>query len=360
MATRRSFRIAGELIRLGETRDIRLPVSQRYTGDPIHLPLRIMRARKRGPTLLITAAVHGDEINGTGVIHQFMFDQTLTLTAGTLILVPVVNIFGFEAQQRYMPDRRDLNRSFPGHASGSLTSRIARHIVDELISRADWCIDLHTAAIPRINYPNVRGDLTNKRVRRLARAFGTELIIDSIGPAGSLRREATRLGCPTIILEAGEPNKIEQTVGELGLRGIRNCLIELGMIEGEPISPNYQATIRKSTWVRAQHGGILRFHIAPGSHVVAGQPVATNVDVFGSEQNVLTTPVDGIVIGMTTLPTVKPGEPVCHIGIPGGRAGRKRMSGPLHQRIEQELATRITVSEHEGDWASDVVDNGDG
>jgi len=355
------FQIAEASVRPGQIRDIRLPVSERYAGDPISLPMRVMRGKTPGPTLLVSAAVHGEEINGTGVIHELMTARQPTLVAGTLILVPAVNVFGFETQSRYMPDRRDLNRNFPGSPHGSLTRRLAHVYFEQVVRRSDFCIDLHTAAAQRTNYPNVRGDLNNPGVRRLARAFGCELMVHGQGPDGSLRREAVKAGCPAIILEAGEPLKIEPGVLEIGLRGVGNVMIELDMVEGERVTPSFQSRINKSTWVRAQVGGILRFHVSPGDLVDEGQPIATNSTIFGRERNVLTSPTDGIVLGMTTLPMVKPGEPVCHIALPTGsmrtirRARLGKTRDALHHQLRTDLATNITISEREADRASDAV-----
>ena len=272
-----------------------------------------------------------------------------------LILVPVVNIFGFESQDRYMPDRRDLNRCFPGSQSGSLTSRMASVLFEQIIRKCDYGIDLHTAASSRTNFPNVRGDLSNPGVQRLAKAFGCELMVNGNGPVGSLRREATKAECPTIILEAGEPCKIEPGILEIGVRGVHNVLKELKMIPGDLIRPAYQTRISKSLWVRSEVGGILRFHVTPGDLVTKGDAIATNASVFGREQNVLASPVDGIVLGMTTLPLVKPGEPVCHIAVPGRslKAIRKTLADTsdrsLSHRLRDDLATNMAVSGRDGD-----------
>jgi len=332
----------------GETRDIRLAVSERYTGDPVSLPVRVIRARRPGPTLFVTAGVHGDELNGVGVLHELAFGPPLRLSRGTLIFVLVANVFGFENQARYMPDRRDLNRCFPGTKSGSLSSRLAFRLFNEIVRQSDYGIDLHSAAAPRMNFPNVRGDLKIPAVRRLAKAFGCELIVHGKGPQGSLRQEATKAGCPTILLEAGETCKIEPGVLEIGVRGVQNVLKVLQMMQGEPVLPAHQSLIDKATWVRAQEGGILRYHVSPGAEVETGQALATTVSVFGQEQNVLNSPVDGIVLGMTSLPTVKPGEPVCHIAIPRKlRSEVKIRSDRLHRRVQRDLATSISVSERE-------------
>jgi predicted deacylase len=171
------------------------------------------------------------------------------------------------------------------------------------------------------------------------------------GPSGSLRREAVRAGCPTILLEAGEPSKMEPGVQLVGVRGIRNVLVELGMIREKPEPPAYQVLVRKSTWVRAERAGILRFHVSPGELVDAGQPLATNVSVFGQAQSVLIAPQDGIVLGMTTLPAVKPGEPVCHLALPKRSIQRVRRTlakleaESMHQRTREDFASSVSVSE---------------
>ena len=238
-----------------------------------------------------------------------------------------------------MPDRRDLNRCFPGSQSGSLTSRVANIIFEQILRRCDYGIDLHTAAGSRTNFPNVRGDLTNPEVLLLAKAFGCELMVNGSGPVGSLRREATKAGCPTIILEAGEPCKIEPGILEIGVRGVHNVLKELKMIPGDLIRPAYQTRISKSLWIRSEVGGILRFHVTPGDLVTKGDAIATNASVFGREQNVLASPVDGIVLGMTTLPLVKPGEPVCHIAVPGRslKAIRKTLAAIPGKHLSHRL-----------------------
>lgn len=357
MAKRTILRIGGIRVRAGETQDIRLKVSESYTGDPVRLCVRAIRSRRAGPTVLVTAAIHGDEMNGTGIIHELMFSDALQLTRGTLILVPVVNIVGFEAQMRYMPDRRDLNRNFPGSPTGSLTRRVAYTFFEEVVRHCDFGLDLHTAAAQRTNYPNVRGDLTNAEVRRLAQASGCELLVNGKGPEGSLRREATKAGCPTIIFEGGEPLKIEPGVLEAGVRTVTNVLQALGMIAGEPQPPAQQYRINKSTWVRAQVGGVLRFHVAPGDPVEEGQPIATNVSLYGNEQNLLAAPLAGVVLGMTTLPVVKPGEPVCHLAVVQRSTRQLRAAigqeprRSLARRLRAQLATNINVSEREADAA---------
>lgn len=347
--------IAGVDIAPGEMRDIRLKASESYTGDPLVIALRVIRARKPGPNVFVTAAVHGDELNGTGIIRELIVGQPPQLTAGSLICVPVVNFFGFESHDRYLPDRRDLNRSFPGSPNGSLASRMAWQVFSEVISHCQFGIDLHTAAVRRTNFPNVRGDLSDAGVRRIAHAFGCELIVNERGPLSALRREACRAGCPTIILEAGEVWKIEPGMVEVGVQGIENVLVELGMMDGEVVRPIYQTRIDKTTWIRAGVGGILRFFVAPGDLVEQGQPIASNVSLFGDARSTLVSPVDGIILGMTTLPAVKPGEPVVHIAVPRRRARTIRRAidqAPAtsrYHRVRRQLASSVSVYQHTDD-----------
>jgi len=347
----KTLEIGSHGIEPGEKKDIKLKISETYTGDEIFLPIRIIRSENDGPTVMVSAAVHGDEINGTGIIHDLMFGEEIKLQCGTLILIPVVNVFGFESHERYLPDRRDLNRVFPGSPEGSLAARLASLLMEEIIRKSDYCIDLHSAAYQRTNYPNVRGDLKDKGVRKLARAFGCALVVDGNGPEGSLRREACKAGCPTIILEAGEPSKIEPTVLEIGVRGIKNVLRQLGMFGGRWEGPPYTTSIIRTTWLRAKVGGILRFHVSPGDLVDAGRAVATNYSIMGEKQDILYAPVDGIILSLVTMPAVKPGEPVCLLAISSKKLSTirkaldKASSRSLYHRVGRDLATSMITSE---------------
>lgn len=344
-----SFEICDQVIGLGERRNLLLEVSQSYTGGPVSIPVIVYRGEAPGPAVFVTGALHGNELNGTGIVRALILESPFALEAGTLVLVPVVNILGFERHSRYLPDRRDLNRCFPGSPNGSLASRFADHVFREIISKCDYGIDIHTAAVRRINFPNVRGDLRQEEVGMLARAFGCEIVVNNRGPKGSLRRAAVAAGCATIILEAGEVLKIEPTVVELGVEGVRNVLVELGMVAGERSVPVYQARVNQTKWIRADVGGMLQFHVTPGDVVEKDQAIATNTNLLGEEQNLLASPSRGIVLGMTTLPFVKPGDPVCQIGVlrRGLRGIRSAIAGAPEtdsmRRIREDLATRLTV-----------------
>jgi len=340
---------SGQQIPPGSSADIGLVVSESASSAAVTIPIHVRRASEEGPVVVVTAALHGDEINGTGAIRRLIADPEFELLRGTAVLVPVLNLLAFERHSRYLPDRRDLNRSFPGSASGSLAARMARTIFDEIVARADFAIDLHTAAIRRTNYPNVRADMNDPAVRWLAEAFGCEIVVNGEGPKGAYRHEACRAGCPTIVMEGGEVWKVEPAIVESSTRGVRNVLRALGMLAGEPERPDYQIVVEKSKWIRADRGGFLRYHIQPGDVVEKGQPLATNTTLLGRERNVLVAPFDAVVIGMATLPSITPGEPVCNLGkLPEGTRPadlrRLRTAGPTHERqLAEDLGSNVLV-----------------
>jgi len=342
--------IAGERIRPGETRELHLRFGATYLGSPVSIPVYVMRARKDGPRVFIMGVIHGDELNGIGIVRELLYDKPPKLLKGALIIIPVANIQGLERHSRYMPDRRDLNRSFPGSPNGSLTRRLAHEIFTEVVAQCDYGIDFHSAAVRRTNYPNVRASMRDPGAKRLAKAFGCELIVSSRGPRGSLRRAAVEAGVPTIILEAGEVWKIEPGVVEIGVRGCLKVLQSLGMIAGDPEPPSFQLSISKTIWVRSELGGLLGFHARPGQLVHKNQGLATIYNIFGREQTSLISPADGIVLGMTTMPMVNPGGIVYHIAALSQRTFEEtqrkmaaRSDSSPYARIQDDLATNITL-----------------
>lgn len=341
----------GEEVLPGQSRNAQLAVGESYSSMSVHIQLHIRRALEDGPVVFVTAALHGDEINGCGAVRQLIMDENFQLSKGTLILVPVLNLPAFDRHSRYLPDRRDLNRSFPGTIDGSLASRMAHTIFNEIVMISDYGIDLHTASVRRTNYPTVRADLTNPEVQRIAKAFGTELIMNGKGPKNSFRRQACRAGCPTIIMEGGEVWKVEPGIVETTVRGIKNVLGELQMLDNsqQREAPPYQIVIEKSKWIRAEHGGFLHFHIQPGDLVEKGQPLTTNTTILGAEQGTLHAPFDGVVMGMTSLPSISPGEPICHLGrLPKKYESKKlrklrAQEDGLEQQVLEELGSSVLV-----------------
>lgn len=346
----------GTKIPAGESRDVDLIVSESYSSMNVKIQLHIQRALKNGPVVFITAALHGDEINGTGAIHQLVQDENFKLIKGGVILVPVLNLPAFERHSRYLPDRRDLNRSFPGSLDGSLASRMANTIFNEIIPRCNYGIDLHTASIRRTNYPTIRGDLTDPKVRMLAESFGSEIIINSKGPKGSFRREACIAGCPTIVMEGGEVWKVEPGIVETTVRGIKNVFRKLGMLDCPEESPDYQVIIDKSKWIRADRGGFLNFHIKPGDIIEKGQALATSTTLLGREQSTLYSPFNSVVMGMTSLPAISPGEPICNLGklprkyTPSELKQMRFKANGLELKVTDDLSSNVLVVEPSDDF----------
>lgn len=340
----------GQDVEPGEAISTELVISESYSSRDVAIPIRVRRATKPGPTVFVTAALHGDELNGTGAIRSMLADPSWELSAGTLLMVPVLNVLGFERHSRYLPDRRDLNRCFPGNSTGSMASRLAQVIFDCIVRRCDYGIDLHTAAVRRTNFPNARADLDNPTCLKMAEAFGSGIILHGKGPKGSFRREATAAGCPTIVVEGGEVWKVESSVADCMLRGVFNVLKMLKMMGGEPDVPDYQAIIKQTKWIRAERGGFMSMHVAPGDSVVKGQTIASNSNLLTEEHSRLEAPFSGIVIGMTTLPAVQPGEPVIHIGrLANPKVAREHEEHVATDEIQrtalEHLATNIQVTE---------------
>jgi len=337
----------------GASVDVKLAVSESYSSMTLRIPIHVRRAEEDGPVIFVTAALHGDEINGTGAIRHLIMDDELQLDRGALVLIPVLNLLAFDRHSRYLPDRRDLNRSFPGSLSGSLARRMAHKIFTEIVSRCDYGIDLHTAAVRRTNYPTIRADLSSPEVKKLAEAFGSEVMMNGKGPRGSFRREACLAGCPVITMEGGEVWKVEPSIVESSIRGIKNVLRNFEMLSGDADNPGYQIVVERSKWVRADRGGFLQFHVKPGDVIEADAALATNSTLLGRERSVLRAPFNAVVIGMTTLPAVSPGEAVCHLAeLPDDMTPEQiqklRTRSDIHdEQIAEDLSTNIVVTERQ-------------
>lgn len=347
MKNRVKLVINGQSVPLGATTDIHLPVSETYLGFLVSVPIHVIRAKKPGPTIFATAAIHGDELTGVGIIRELMINPP-KLTRGTLICVPVANISGFENHSRYLPDRRDLNRSFPGNKSGNLALRLANVIYKEIVEKSDYGVDLHSAATRRTNFPHVRANLKDEQLKEFAFAFGCEVVVHSPGVSGTLRDAATAGGCKTILYEAGEALKCEQTPVSIGVRGIHNLLKYLDMEEGDQEMPVYQTSVYQTKWIRSEDGGFLRFNVTPGQLLEEGQLIATCHKIFNNDIDEIRSDQKGIILGMTTLPAIKPGEPVCHIAKPSlsMKTIQKKItsSHSLHREAKKDLSTSFHVS----------------
>jgi len=313
------FELGGITVIPGERSDIRVKISELYTAVPVTVPLTVVNGASPGPRLFVTAAIHGNEINGIEIVRRIRAEVDPQLLRGTLLLVAIANPIAFMNLSRDLPDGRDLNRFFPGRDLGSMASHIAAALFDKVIRRADYGIDLHTAAAGRTNLPHVRADMKFPQVRRLAAAFGCEVVFDMTGEKGMLRNAATRLGIPTIVYEAGEPLKFQLGPIEQGVTGVKNVMSELGMYDFPRVSPAFQVNVDDHKWIRAEKGGIMMLQIKPGDLVDKGDVIAINTKPFGAEVMRLKAPHAGLVVGTSTMPMVIPGSAVCHLVKLGSR-----------------------------------------
>lgn len=305
--------IAGRTVEPGTSAEILLKISEFYTANPVNIQVTVIRGREEGPVVFLVAAVHGDELNGVEVVRQSALGVAPERLRGTLVCVPVVNRFGFLNHSRYLPDRRDLNRSFPGSAVGSAAARVAASIFRTIVRPADAGVDFHTAAFGRVNLPHVRADLRDAKTRKLALAFGTELIVDAPGRRKSLRAAATSAGIPCVVYEAGETSKFQRREIRKGLFGVYNVLAGYGMLDVPGRTPRFRIVVRRSEWVRADRGGIVDLRVRPGDLVYRGDKVGAISNPFGREVVAVATPHSGVVLGTSTLPMVNPGDALVHV-----------------------------------------------
>mgnify|MGYP001570375830 CR=1 FL=1 len=307
--TNRPITIGDSQINPGERVNINLPVADLYTSTSLGMPVQVICGRKAGPVLFISAAVHGDELNGVEIVRRLLKRKILRSLRGTRLAVPVVNVHGFLDQSRYLPDRRDLNRSFPGSKKGSIAARLANTFTTQIVANADFGIDLHTGAINRSNLPQIRANLDDERTLDIAKAFGAPVIIDSNIRDGSLRQYASERGMPILIYEAGEALRFDETCIRAGIRGILNVMRHLGMLPASKAPKQVTPIVARSTqWVRAGTSGIVTGKVRLGSTVKAGQRLATISDPLGEEEEDVVSPFDGIVIGRITLPLAHEGD----------------------------------------------------
>jgi len=305
---------AGHTVKPGDIAQVDLKVSETVTHQPSRIPVTLVRGREDGPTLFVTGAIHGDEINGVAIVRRVLDALEPDALRGNLIGVPVVNRFGFGNQDRYLPDRRDLNRFFPGDRSGSMASRIADHLFRKVVQISDAGIDLHTAATGQSNLCHIRGDADDAVVKELMKAFGTPILVNHNGPRGSLRRAATESAVPTILFEAGEPSRFQHHVIEIGYEGVLRVMRHLGMLDRRFPKPAFQTIVRRSEWVRVDHGGLLDLTVEPGDLVQAKQRIGVIHDPFGRHVDEIHATRSGVVLSTATVPLSFPGNAVVHIG----------------------------------------------
>jgi len=311
------FTFDGGRVDPGEVGDYRYRISETYLGDPVRIPVTVVNGERAGPTLFLSAASHGDELNGIEVVREVASTADPAEIAGTLVCLPVLNVPGFLFQQRYLPIYdRDLNRSFPGDSESTSAKRMAKRIFRNFIEPCDVGVDFHTSTRGRTNTHHVRADMSNPEVARLARAFGQPVIIDSEGSSGMLRTEAAEAGAPTITVEMGEAHRFQRDLIDEAVAGVGNVLAEYGLSEQERVEwPGWRTVISsdEKTWLRADAGGLVEMHRGTGELVAEGDTICTISNPFKTEQVAVNAPFDGLLVGALENPVVYPGNPLCHL-----------------------------------------------
>jgi len=308
--------INGVTISPGTRTTIDLPAGRLYTHTPMTVPVHVVSGKHSGPRLFLSAAIHGDEINGVEIIRRLLTLPTLKRLKGTILAVPIVNVHGLMNHSRYLPDRRDLNRSFPGTDKGSLAARIANLFMKEIVEKSTHGIDLHTGALHRSNLPQIRANLDDPETEALARAFEVPVIISSSLRDGSLREAAAEYGIPMLLYEAGEALRFDEIAIRAGVKGIINVMRALEMLppSRKKSKKHFEPVVaRSSAWVRAPDSGIHRAMVPLGHRVKKNTLLGVVADPFGESEINVTTPYSGIVIGRTNLPLVNEGDALYHI-----------------------------------------------
>ncbi len=308
------FELGDTSVPAGKRAEAGLPIARLVTGEQVSLPVMVLHGATEGPTVWVSAAIHGDEVGGVEVVARLIRTLDPRRIAGTVLAVPIVNVHGFINGDRYLPDRRDLNRAFPGSARGSLAGQIAHLMMTEVVQRCSLGIDLHTGSDHRANLPQIRADLDDPTTRHLAHTFGAPAVIHAQLRDGSLRAAAREVGAKLLLYEAGEAWRFDEHCIRTGVDGTRRVLADLGMIEGLPATFDREvAESRRTKWVRARRSGILQFSVDLGDRVSKGEAIAAITDSFGRRLSVVRAPISGLVIGRTHYPLVNRGDALAHV-----------------------------------------------
>lgn len=312
---REPLQIGGVSVAPGTRTSLRIPVGRRYTHHEVWLPTSVVHGARVGPRLFVCAAIHGNEINGVEIIRRLLQHRSLNALRGTLIAVPIVNVYGFTTKRRELPDGRDLNRTFPGSPTGSLTARLAHIFMEEVVKGSTHGIDLHTGASHRVNLPQIRGCLDDPETERLARAFGSPVILDANVRDGSLRQAVFERKIPMLLYEGGEALRFDEFAIRAGVRGILSVMRAIGMLKDAKKSrlPTEPVVARSSLWTRAPESGILHQSVGLGARVQKRDILGRLSDPLGETSVEVRAPVSGIVIGKTLLPLVNEGDALFHI-----------------------------------------------
>jgi hypothetical protein len=310
-----SFRMLDSEIPPGTLRRLSWYTSENLAGLTEGIPVLVAHGTSPGPRLCIVAAVHGDELNGIEIVRTLLHELSPAKLSGTVIGVPIVNLYGFRQGSRYLADRRDLNRYFPGRPGGSAASRIAHSFFSSVVVHCDYLIDLHTGSFHRTNLPQIRADLNNEGVLHLTKGFGATVVLHGKSVRGSLRAAAVKAGIPALTLEVGEPMRYQPDEVAHGVKGLRSLLNHLGMVSTFRFWREPQPTYYRSSWVRADNEGILRSSIKLGQSVKVGDLLGMIIDPITNARSEIRSPHNGRVLGMSLNQTMMPGYAAYHIGI---------------------------------------------
>ena len=327
--------VAGVKIKPGSQAAVRIPVARLYTHTEMAMPVHVLHGRREGPRLFVCGAVHGDEILGTEIIRRLIQRKRLKSIRGTLLAVPVVNVYGFLQHSRYSPDRRDLNRFFPGSEKGSLTSQLAGTFMEEVVRGSTHGIDLHAGSNYRSNLPQVRAAIDDPETLRLAKSFKVPVIINAKTREGSLRQAAIEMGVTTLLYEAGEALRFDEMAIRAGVRGIISVMDELGMLKAKRAAASEIDPLVADTtsWIRAPASGILKMNVPLGERVTRNSKIGDIADPFGGEEVNIRSPVSGMVIGRLNMPLVHQGDAVIHIA----HLDRLKGIAPVLEEFREEM-----------------------
>lgn len=337
---RAPFEIGTHVIPAGTRATVELPISVLSDHTPVSMSVQVIHGRRDGPTVFISAGIHGDEVIGVEIVRRLLYTSNLSKLRGTLIIIPIVNTFGFLNHSRYLPDRRDLNRSFPGSPGGSLASRLAHLFASEVVARCDLGIDLHSAAVHRTNLPQIRVAPGNPVLTRLAHVFGAPVLLHSPLRDGSLRAAAQEMGTPVLLFEAGEGLRFDEMSVRVGVMGILRVLHNQGMIAAKGVARAKTPSqfCADSKWVRAPAGGLLRTFRGDGDVVRKDDIMAAVADPFGASEHDIIAPFDGVIIGRAVMPVVNEGDALFHLAtVSSTRTAEDALEGINNQLSQDPL-----------------------
>ena len=343
--------IAGIEVKPGEQKTIEIPLAAMVTHHNVEMTAHVIHGRKKGPCLFVCAAIHGDEINGVEIIRRLLKNRKINRLSGTLIAIPIVNVHGFITHTRYLPDGRDLNRSFPGSSKGSLASRMANTFLNEVVTKCTHGIDIHTGARHRDNLPQIRADMSCEKARALSEAFGVPAIIDAKIRDGSLREAASDLGIPMLLYEAGEALRFDELAIRAGVKGVQNVMRSLEMMPKTSRKESQKKPIITSntSWVRAPSSGIHRALVPLGAKAEKGSILGVIADPLGLSEYHVVAPEEGVVLGRSNLPLVHEGDALFHLAFYKQKVSAVVDQGEIFQEnLENDIAVEAGSESMDG------------